>query len=158
MRKTIKADFLLTPIGYNSFSEALSASAQKNSAHSKEVEINGRIVCNYAFNGKSLAIEFDNHKYLLIYPGKNSVNWDVVEKKPFIESLHHGCDLLFDIKGKLFDLEWTKILNGFIGKQVAISLSDQYLFIFSKNGVEYMINIIFDVENQEEKFLFISEA
>lgn len=158
MNKIIRADFLLTPTEFHSFAESVSASNQKNSKQSEAWKINGKIVRSYKFNGKSLVIEFNNDKLLAIYPRKKSVTWDVLEKSLPLNTRPMETTFLFEIKGKILDFNWSSILDGFIGKQVAISPSDQYLFIFSKEGPEYIIDILFDIENPEEKFLFISET
>lgn len=159
MTKIIKVDYLLTPVGYNSFLSSISTAEHKKNDSSKAWEINGKIVNNYWFNDNLLIIEFNNNKFLIISPGARAVTWDVLEEKPPIENCIDELDLFFEIPGgEVLGSSWKLILDSFIGRQVAISPSDQYLFIFSRGGPEYKIDILFDVQKPEDKFLFISEV
>lgn len=52
---------------------------------------------------------------------------------------------------------WGQILNSIIGRQVAISPSDQYLFVFTKDSSVFMISTLVDRENDKVQYLMISE-
>ncbi|OHX38157.1 hypothetical protein BJL95_23400 [Methylomonas sp. LWB] len=123
--------------------------------------INGRIVESYQFNGELLVIGFDNGKFLTIYPEENKIGWNVVSEWPMVTGKYENEyeNIYFKFPGGEEVLwNWKDILDSFVGKQVAISVSDQFLFIFTRDGVEYMFDVLLDVNNKNSRFLFLSQA
>lgn len=145
---------------YNSFSEAVGSAARcTQSAMNKCDMINGKTVVDYQFNGTSLVIKFDEELYLLISAGEISVVWDVLVAKPSVKKFMSCQGIIFEFpSGEKLPWNWKVILDDFIGKQVAISPSDQYLFIFTRSGPEYMFDVFWDKGNPVIKYLYISEV
>jgi hypothetical protein len=158
-----KVSFGFLPKAYSTMSEALLASKEATEASSKEKcnVINGHVVLDYEFDGTCLIIHFYNGKYLIIHPGSEKIEWDVLKNKPnnILNSNQSNEGITFELSnGEKFPWNWKEILNGFIGKQIAISPSDQYLFIFSREGPEYMFYSLIDDENSKKQYLMISET
>lgn len=153
MHRIIEVKQCFYPKEYNSLSEAVEAATKKSTAEL----INGKIVLDYQFNGDSIIISFDNGKYLTIRSGEKSIEWDVVSIKPIIKKKIIEQNIYFDFEnGDRVFWDWKMILDGFVGKKIAISPSDQFLFIFTQGGEEYMFDVL--VDNVNNKFLFLSLA
>ena len=148
------------PNEYDSILEATTASAQKNILSKSKCEsIKGKTFLDYKFNGASLSIHLDNEKYLLVSIGDKAIEWDVVSNEVDIQGQIKGEDVFFEFPNGDKELwNWERILNGFVGKKIAISPSDQFLFIYALGESEYMFDILIDSENLKNKFLFISES
>jgi hypothetical protein len=145
---------------YNSLAEASESAARSSRSVKYKCDmINGKIVVDYQFNGISLVVKFDNEMYLLVSPSENSINWNVLSSKPYTNEFGNYQDIIFEFtSGTRISWDWKVILDGFVGKQVAISPSDQFLFIFSPGGPEYIFDFLVDMENTNIKYLFLSES
>lgn len=150
--------YLLTT-KYSSISEAVSGVRCIEKDTNKLENINGKIVTGYRFNGHSLIFSFDNNSYLKVSIGNSSIDWDVVFEEPLMISENLDDAILFKTNGvEDFLWEWKNLLNSFIGKQIAISPSDQYLFLFVRGIGDYMFNACANKANLKEVFLYISET
>ena len=157
MDRVIQVTQCFYPKEYKSLSEAIEVATLKKSEKSKSELINGKIVVGYQFNGESIIISFDNRKYLTISSGKKSIEWDVVSIRPKITKKAIEQNIYFDFEnGDRVFWDWKMILDSFVGKKIAISPSDQFLFIFTQGGEEYMFDVL--VDNFNNKFLFLSLA
>jgi len=156
MTNPIRVKSLFSAAEYNSLADA--SDAAKESANGCE-KINGRIVTGYRFNGNLLAIEFDNGFYLVVSPGSSSIKWDIVADKPQIDGQLDDYEIQFEFAkiGKLI-WDWKNILDRFVGKQTFISPSDQYLFIYTKGGKEYMFSSLVNRDAPNYTYLFFSET
>lgn len=143
--------------GYSSFPKLVRAS--KSAMQLKCELINGKVLIDYEFCGDFLTLCFENNKYLIVSPGGRSINWDIVTIKPTNKYAikNQKTYLVYRNAGKVI-WDWKNVLDGFVGKKVAISPSDQYLFIFSRDRVEYMITYVVDKNNPENKLLTINES
>jgi hypothetical protein len=160
MNKVVQVTHGIIAREYNSLSEAvLSAEKCTQSFKNKCNLINGKTVVDYQFDGSALVIKLDNELYLLISTGEMTVFWDVFSIRPSI-NVPVGCQgIEFEFpSGEKVLWNWKIILDNFVGKQIAISPSDQYLFIFTRGGPEYMFDVFWDKEDANVKYLFISEA
>ncbi|MES9853141.1 MAG: hypothetical protein ABW170_15090 [Candidatus Thiodiazotropha sp. L084R] len=163
MANYVKVSYGFSPKAYSTMSEALLASDgnEQTSSSDKCHLINGHVVLDYEFDGTCLIIHFDNGKYLTVLPGSEKIEWDVVNNKPDnIVTVGQSNDgIMFELSnGEKFKWNWREILNSFIGKQIAISPSEQYLFIFSREGSEYVFSSLLDEENINKQYLMISET
>ncbi|MCG8486488.1 MAG: hypothetical protein MI756_03385 [Chromatiales bacterium] len=162
MSRVIKVSHGFSPNAYASISEAVSVTTIVPASEKIKCEsINGHLVLGYQFNGSCLVVSFDNGKYLVVFPGKEKIEWDVVTDKPtFNEQIHsENSDIIFELpSGNHFSWDWEKILDTFVGRQVAISPSDQFLFIFYRGGAEYIFTSLLDKEDINRQYLLISEA
>lgn len=146
---------------HRSFDKAVHAAMSQNidSRRAKCELINGKKVLDYQFDGEYLVVHFNNEKYLIISSGENKIIWDVVSTKPQVGTQIDYEDVYFEFSsGNQAAWDWKNVLDSFVGEQVAISPSDQYLFIFTKDGKEYMIDSLISEKNPEDRFLFISES
>ncbi len=148
------------PNEFNSLSETVEAAAKIKELKKLKIEsINGKTVTDYQFNGTVLIVSFNNGQWLIISPGEKLINWDVVSIKPIMMGEIIEQNIHFQLtNGNKILWDWKTILDGFLGKQVVISPSDQYLFIFSRNGDEYMFDFLVDKCNPDKKYLYISKA
>ena len=124
---------------YDSFAKAVAAATKIAELNeSKLAAINGKIVMDYQFNGDFLVISFNNGQYLTVSPSEKSIDWDVVSIKPQINEKIIEENVYFELaSGTKILWDWKTTLDSFVGKQVAISPSDQVLFIFARSGNEY---------------------
>jgi hypothetical protein len=98
-----------------------------------------------------------NRKNLTISAGKQVIEWDVVSVRPNDIGEIKEQNVYFEFKnGKKIFWDWKMILDSFVGNQIAISPSDQFLFIFPRGGDEYMFDEL--VDNLGNRFLYLSLA
>lgn len=145
---------------YNSMSEAVAAAKQKENVYKVKLDlINGKVLKGYQFNGSTLVLFFANDLYAVIAPGQNAVNFDVVPHKPRIDVLSGEQDIYLELPcGTRIVWDWNKILDNFMGKQIAVSPSDQVLFIFARDGDEYLITFYVEYDDPQKQLLYISQA
>lgn len=144
---------------YDSMSEAVTAAKLRIESEQSLDLINGAIVEDYRFYGDCLVFKFENGEYLNIKPGLESLQWYVLAFPENRPSSYPPEDLTLSFSdGEEVEWGWKTILDGFIGKQTAVSPSDQCLFIFNRGGPEYMISVLLEAENPDKQMLFISES
>jgi hypothetical protein len=162
MSKLIRVSHGFSPNAYASISEAISVSKSICASRKMKCEsINGHIVHSYQFNGVFLVLSFDNGKYLIVFPGKEQIEWDVVADKPEMIGQINSCDsdTIFELpNGVQIVWNWKETLDTFVGRQVAISPSDQFLFIFYREGPEYIFTSLVDKKDTNRQYLLLSEA
>jgi len=160
MEKIVKVTVAYRQSEFSSLLDAVNASASDIKPKKSKVElINGKVVTAYKFNGTVLVICFENDNYLVVSIGEKRVNWNVASTKPNIGTQLDECKVFFQYpNGDKTLWNWKNILDGFIGKQIAISPSEQSLFIFTRGGDEYLFDVLIDVENNNSHFLNLSEV
>jgi hypothetical protein len=153
----IDATFVAPLKEHGSFGETVQAAQQKN----KEIEasgINGKIFHQYAFNGRELVISTRDNAYLRIFSEDEILKWEVRSTPLAISSLSPTERTSFQLpNGKVLPWDWKPTLDGFLGKQFAISASDQNLFLFWRGGEEHMISLLKNTSN-DEIYMLINEA
>ncbi|MDH1007561.1 hypothetical protein N5J43_01510 [Pseudomonas nicosulfuronedens] len=153
----INATYLDRLVEHDSFGETALAAQQKN----KEIEasgINGKIFHQYAFNGRELVISTRDNAYLRIFSEDEILKWEVRSTPLAIGPLSPTETTSFQLpNGKVLPWDWKPTLDGFIGKQFAISASDQNLFLFWRGGEEHMISLLKNTSN-DEIYMLINEA
>lgn len=121
--------------------------------------IGGGFVVAYELGGDSLVLSFDSGWYLVVSAGDNRVDWDVVSVKPAIkEDVREENIYLLHPSGEIVLWEQRSFLEKLLGKQVAISPSDQYLFFFVRDEADYVFDFFINVDFPCERFLFLSEV
>ena len=160
MEKLIRVTQAFLANEYNSLLEATTSSANKNILNKSKCEmVSGNTVLNYKFNGVSLSIHLDNGKYLIVSLGDQLIEWDVVSNEIDMQGQINDHNIYFEFSnGDKVQWDWKIILDGFVGKRIAISPSDQFLFIYALGEKEYMFDALMDRENLIDKFLYITEA
>ncbi|QZX85579.1 hypothetical protein [Metapseudomonas otitidis] len=152
----INASFVNRPREYDSFEGSIQAS-EKRKKNISEEKINGKIFKNYEFNGKELIIETENKYFLYISTRHEAINWKISTSRPSIKQIKISTQIIFQLpSGEKIPWNWKKKLDSFLGKQFAISASDQDLFIFYRNGEENIFSLLKDSANQH--YLLLSET
>ncbi|WP_431483491.1 hypothetical protein [Pseudomonas solani] len=152
----INARFVNRPREYNSFEESIQAS-EKREKNISEEKINGQLFKDYEFNGEELIIETENNYYLHISPRYEAISWKISTSRPSIEQKKISTQIIFQLpSGEKIPWNWKEKLDAFLGKQFAISASDQDLFIFYRNGEENIFSLLKDSTNQH--YLLLSET
>ena len=159
MRQIIKVNSGFTLNTHDTFDASIDATKNvREKMKSKCSIINGKVVTDYHFNGHELVISYENKHYLSVSPGESLIKWDVVSSKPDVNNLNKK-DIVFELSnGHQFDWNCEKVLDGFMGKKMSVSPSDQLLFIFSEDRIEYMFDYYIDINDSNKKYLTISEA
>lgn len=153
----INATFLNHLKEHDSFGESVQAAQQKN----KEIEasgINGKIFNQYSFSGRELVISTGDSTYLRIFSEDEIVKWEVQSTPLSISTLSPAEKTTFQLpNGTVIPWNWKQTLDEFLGKQFAISASDQNLFLFWRGGEEHMISLLKNTSN-DEIYMLINEA
>ena len=146
-------------IEHSSFSAAVTSSKSINDTRKSELElINKQVVTGYQFDGRLLVLSYENNLHLIISPTEELIEWKIVSKIPEIGKVTKGT-IYFELSSEIrFLWNWREILDNFIGKQIIIAPSDQYLFIYEKNGVEFMFSYYINTEDADEQYLSIGEV
>ncbi|WP_428241560.1 hypothetical protein [Gynuella sp.] len=158
MYQDIPVKSLIEPTIYRSFEEAIVGSKQVSNLQKKLDHINGKTAIEYGFDGITLKLYFDSQFTLRVSIADKLIKWDV-EKTINLEAsrLDQNYTFIFP-NGEKFKWGWDAVFSKFIGKQVAISTSDQYLFIFYRGGPEFMFSSLVNSENDTDHYLFLAEA
>lgn len=160
MKNEIQVKLGITHTSYGSFEEAVVASKNRRSLLKEKLAlIDGNVMTGYEFNGFDLCIKFGNGKYLTISPSGNSIAMDVVVNSTNIDMLLMDKNVSFvHTSGKVIDWEIEEILTQLLNKKIVISPSDQCIFIFEPNGIEYMFSYLVNVNDLDQKYLTLCEA
>ncbi|MCL1036274.1 hypothetical protein L2750_03805 [Shewanella submarina] len=157
MKKVIPAEFGFKLKSHRTFRESVSS---VDSVKEKILEkINGEVLISFEFNGEALSLQFKNELFLNVKVGLDAIEWQVSEIPDVTTSLSEQSNILFQFENDV-RIEWDilNILEGFIGKQVAVSPSDQLLFIFTKGGVEYMFSSACEMGGRKKSYLCLGEV
>lgn len=159
MEKVVKIRSGFRCIEHSSFTEAIKSAKIESDARKSELElITNQVVTGYQFDGVLLVISFGNNQHLTVSPGEDLIKWKVVSEKTEVDTVTHGTTYFELSNGDRFLWNWKEILDSFVGKQIIIAPSDQYLFIYEKNGIEFMFSYYVNVDNFEEQYLSIGET
>lgn len=159
MAKIIKVEPGIFPVAYKSFEQAVSQKERRKFENQKLDMINGKVLAGYQFDGSNLILTFDNKINVIISIGDNSVIWSIESSFSGSEHLLNEEDVVFEYSDGLMKLwDWKSVLDKHIGKKIAFSPSDQFLFFYSEDKVEYMFSILINTNNMSDRFLHISEV
>ncbi len=159
MEKVVKIRSGFKCIEHSSIHEAINLAKIISDPRKSECGlINKQVVTGYQFDGIFLVISFENNLHLTVSPSEDRIKWNVVTEKPNIGTVPLE-KVYFELSsGVKFLWNWQSILNNFVGKQIIIAPSDQYLFIYRKDGIEFMFSYYVNTENSDDQYLSISEA
>ncbi|GFM77212.1 hypothetical protein [Pseudomonas cichorii] len=149
----------ITPHAYDSLPNAVALSRVTKERKEKCDLIGGGFVVAYELGGDSLVLSFNNGWHLVVSAGDNRVDWDVVPVKPAIkEGGRKGVVYRLHPDGEIVLWKPRIFLNKLLGKQAAISPSNQYLFLFVRDEADYIFDFLINVDIPDERFLFLSEV
>lgn len=156
MKKLIKVQPAITPIEYGSF---FSATKDVADLTSKLDAINGRVLKSYKFDICRLILVFDNDACLDIQAKKDLLAWNISYCKEFLDDTEWSDDICFEYPdGTRAEWNLKSILDHFVGRKVVVSPSEQFLFMYTSDRIEYMINSVFERDNPDKIYICISEA
>jgi len=150
----VKVDFGIQPIVYRTFADAVHDPRSER----PEQRIKGEILDRYACDGSTLVCEFRNGLNLTVSCGDNRVDWRVGEAKAEIGTAKIEVTEFELPSGTRADWVLTHILDDLVGKKVAISSSEQTLFIFAKDSPEYMFDFYVDSRDSSLRYLVLNES
>lgn len=157
--KIIRVKHAWSLIPYGSFSESIFASKGSRGLVNDLDLISGRVAENYKFYESFLSIKFSNGKYLSVFPGPNRVDWKISDNEWIFDGDISNDNLILEFSSEeRINWRWKSVLDDFMGKQVAVSPSDQLLFIFYRGGVEFVISVVEELDSPFKQILFISES
>jgi hypothetical protein len=106
-----------------------------------------------------LVLQFADALFAVIFPGQNLIELEVALHPPKLDSCLYEQDINFELpSGTRILWGWKTILDNFVGNEIAISPSDQELFIFTRGGDEYLITSYKEESNQNNLYLSVSQA
>lgn len=154
MNEIIHVKFGIIAIAHSSF-----ASATKELASQEFALVNGQTVLAYKFNGHELVISFDNHKVCKIFGGANRINWMVADSFQLNDKFNPPQNIVFEYSnGERDAWDWKNKFDGLIGKKIAFSPSEQYLFLYSEDKREHMFDFVVNIADPSIRYLCFSEA
>ena len=154
MSKIVKVNFGIMPIAHDSF-----ASATQGSNRQELALINGQILVAYEFNGHALVLQLDNTAYCYISIGANCITWLVGDSFRLSDKSNPPLDITFEYPtGETQAWDWKITLDELIGKKIALSPSDQFLFLYSEDKKEYIFDYVESVIDPAMKYLYISDV
>jgi len=119
--------------------------------------VNGRAVNAYKYNGDQLVLCLDSGVFILIFAEKDFISWKVIDESPSLGGRDFPRNITFEFpNGDEYLWRWEVEFNQFVGKKIAISPSEQFLFLYSENKREYIFNVLEDCFDAATKYLYIS--
>lgn len=154
MSELIKVRFGILAITHDSFERAIQGASRQ-----ELVVVNGQILVEYEFNGHDLVLRLDNNKCCYISIGDNCITCSVGDNFRLSEKSNLPTDAIFEYpSGENQEWDWKIKLEGLIGKKIALSPSDQFLFLHSEDRKEYIFNCVESIMDPSMKYLYISDV
>lgn len=152
MSLVIKVEPAILPKSHRSFSSAI-----KRASKPEVKSINGQVVLGYQFDGSKLLLLLNNDVVVRISIGNNAIDWRS-NKGSCLERLTAPENVVFEFPGgEIFPWEWKECFDSFVGKKIALSPSEQFLFLSCEDKREYMFNAVVSISDASTKFLYLSE-
>ncbi|PUA26869.1 MAG: hypothetical protein B0W54_20815 [Cellvibrio sp. 79] len=134
-------------------------SATKELSKQEFNAVNGRILKSYEFNGHELIIYLDNHKACYVSTGENRINWILADSFQLNDKCHIPTNIIFEyFNGVQEPWDLSNKLEKLIGKKIAFSPSEQYLFLYSEDKGEYIFDFVINEVDESVKYLCFSDA
>ena len=154
MSEIFKVKFGIMQIAHDSF-----ASATQGSKKQELALINGQILVAYEFNGHDLVLRLDNTECCYISIGINCITWLVGDNILLSDKSNPSLDITFEYPtGETQVWDWKIKLDGLIGKKIALSPGDQFLFLYSEDKKEYIFDCVESVIDPAMKYLYMSDV
>ncbi|MFJ4145356.1 hypothetical protein [Pseudomonas sp. NPDC089734] len=147
----------IIPKGYNDLSDAVFSAGNLESERKCNL-VNGRVLVGFECDGSSLVLRFDNDWCLWVSVGSNKVDWDVMSETPSLGEAQDEDVFLKYPSGNVVCWNQRRFLSGLLGRQIAISPGEQYLFLFVRGVADYMFSVLVNQDCLCGVFLFISEV
>ena len=158
MNRKLNVKSGISPTGHSSIDAAI-ASSKRELQNYKEIK--GKRVVEIDYSPSAIKISFENTDFLAIIEiADNRIDCTIIQEIPdHLSSATPAIpdQIKLDFLGTIVDWDRTRFFDQFIGKIIAISPSDQYLFVFVKGGAEYMCDYLIEKNNAYEPFLYLSE-
>lgn len=158
MKIKLNVESGISPTEHSSFDAAI-ASSKRDLQYYEEIK--GKRVVKIEYTPSVIKISFENTDFLAIIEiANNRIDCTIIQEIPdHLSSATPAIpdQIKLDFSGTIVDWDRTRFFDQFIGKIIAISPSDQYLFVFVKGGAEYMCDYLIEKNNAYEPFLYLSE-
>lgn len=159
MKIQVKSGIVANP--HSSFGQAKGSSK-------KDIENHGNIrekkVSKVDYFPNNIFIYFDETDYYIhISIGDNQILCTITkESKLKLSNADYNKRQIpkkvkLDYSGVTLDWQSEIFFSKFIGKMIALSPNDQYLFVYVKDEADYICEYLLDKNNEYEPFLYLSE-
>ena len=124
-------------------------------------EIRGKRVIGIDYAQSTIKIIFEDTDFLaIIRIGNNRIDCTITQEA--LDNLSSSVPKMpdqieLDFSGTVVEWNRARFFDQFIGEIIALSPSDQYLFLFVKGGADYMCDYLIEKNNACEPFLYLSE-
>ena len=158
MNIKLKVKSGITANAYSSFEEAVASSKKELENYD---EIRGNRVTNIEYASSAIAISFENTDFVAVISiNDNRIDCNITKEIPDSLSATGATipdQVKLDCSGVIVDWNRELFFAHFVGKIIALSPSDQYLFLFVKGGADYMCQYLIDENKIYAPFLYLSE-
>ena len=158
MKIKLNVESGISPTEHSSFDAAI-ASSKHDLQYYEEVK--GKRVVKIEYTPSVIKISFENTDFLAIIEiADNRIDCTITQEiaahlstaTPTIPD-----HIRLDFSGTIVEWDRVRFFDQFIGKIIALSPGDQYLFVFVKEGADYMCDYLIEKNNAYEPFLYLSE-
>ena len=130
MQDPIQVRPLILAAGHKSFELAVAAAGDNVGNMEALSRLNGQVVSGFQFDGVTLVISFHNSLSLVVFPDHAAVQWQVLSDPPALEAAPFDDTVTLEFPSTLTVVwEWRATLEYFVGKELRLAPSDQYLFV-----------------------------
>lgn len=153
MTRVVKVKPAILPKAHGSF-----ASAVKETSRYEMKSINGQALLGYQFDGSKLFFLLNNDVVVRISIGNNAIDWSSA-RGTNLERLTPPENIVFEFPGgEIYPWRWEECFDSILGKKIALSPSEQFLFLSCENNREYIFNAVVSMSDESARFLYLSEV
>ena len=165
MKQTLDVLSGIDAKAHSSFSSAVvksKAASSDTSEHNLE-KIRGMCAEKIIYGGECIIIIFENSNIsAYITVGDNRVKCRLLSDHNHTSvSLNTEIPEIVELRfpsGRTAQWNRRRLFDSLVGKQIALVSSDQYLFLYVKNGADYMFDFLIERNQKCRPFLYLSEA
>ncbi|WP_337058367.1 hypothetical protein [Pseudomonas sp. USHLN015] len=141
---------------YDSFEQSI-ATAGRQGQDVLDRCINRSLWKAHHYNGRELLVETDGGRFLHVHCHAGKVVWQVLESRPVgLEPCLLDELIVFRLpSGEEVVWRWREVLGSFCGKPFALAVSDALLFMFWRDGPEYLFSCY---RSQSDLYLVLGEC
>lgn len=141
---------------YDSFEQSI-ATAGRQGQDVLDRCINRSLWKAHHYNGRELLVETDGGRFLHVHCHAGKVVWQVLESRPVgLEPCLLDESIVFRFpSGEEVVWRWRETLDSFRGRPFALAVSDALLFMFWRDGPEYLFSCY---RSQSDLYLVLGEC
>ncbi|WP_165668170.1 hypothetical protein [Metapseudomonas otitidis] len=156
MRVDVESDAELLK-AYDSFEQSI-ATAGRQGQDVLDRCINRSLWIAHHYNGRELLVETNGGRFLHVHCHAGKVVWQVLESRPvdLEPCLLDESTIVFRFpSGEEAAWHWREVLDSFRGRPFALAVSDALLFMFWRDGPEYLFNCY---RSESDVYLVLGEC